>query len=504
MQRKHFKPPLAILLSLFLVLSQLPGIVFATESDVVNLTIIHVNDRHGRMGADAYISQLAKGITGNILILDAGDTLHGQTATNLSKGEAMVEVMNAVGYSAMVPGNHDFNFGVVRLIELSEMMNFPLLAANIKTTDSKKLFKPYEIFKLDGITVGIFGLATPVTVTATAPRNIAGLTFEDPAKTAAAMVATLKAKGCDIIIALVHMGMNELSDSVHRSNILAKILGIDVIIDGHCHTALKSGLFDGDTLIAQAGEHGRYIGIVEITMTGENVTKTARLLAVNEELTADEDIVSIIDNKKKKFEYITNVVVGNTPVKLDGRRELVRTSETNLANIISDSVRHATASDIAFINGGSIRESIKVGDITMGQILTVLPFSNLIVTVELTGDEIINALEHGVSLYPQETGQHIQVSGISFLFDPEAEPGTRVVGVKLEDGSALGIDKTYTVATIDFMVAGGAGYDMLKNGRNLVYYGGDAEVLADYLVTNPIINAEPEGRVTTVNNLRMP
>ncbi|MCL1820810.1 MAG: 5'-nucleotidase C-terminal domain-containing protein [Oscillospiraceae bacterium] len=491
MKRKFFKKPLAILLTLLLTFSLFPAMVSAAADDVV-LTILHVNDRHGRMDADPYISRLAEEIQGNVLILDAGDALHGQTVTNLSKGETTVEVMNAVGYSAMVPGNHDFNFGVERLLELSEMMDFPLLAANVKKADGENLFQPYEVFKLDGVTVGVFGIVTPETSTGSDPRIVAGLTFDDPAKTAEAMVTALKAEGCDIIIALTHMGLDESSKPENRSDILATVPGIDIIIDAHSHDKLEEGRLVGDTLIAQTGDHGKNIGVIEITTSG----KTARLIEVNDELTANESILAAIEAANAGIAHITETVVGSTPVYLNGERAAVRTGETNLANLIADSMLWATDADIAFLTGGNIRASIDAGEITMGQVLTVLPFSNLLVTVELTGAELLGVLEHGVSEYPEEAGKHIQVSGISFSFDPDAESGARVRGVKLSNGDSLDMDEVYTLATSEFLAFGGDGYDL--DGRSLVYYGGDAEAFVDYLATNPTIIAEPEGRVAAV------
>ncbi|MCL2078561.1 MAG: 5'-nucleotidase C-terminal domain-containing protein [Oscillospiraceae bacterium] len=483
-----------ILLAVLLMLSWLILPAGAAADSEVTITVIHVNDRHGRVSAEPYISQMAK-TRGNVLILDAGDSLHGQTAANLSKGETMVELMNAVGYSAMVAGNHDFNFGTDKLLELSGMMDFPILAANVKKADGTDLFKPYEIFDVAGVTVGVFGIASPETVTKSDPRNVAGLTFADPTETAKLMVSALK--DCDVIIALVHLGMDESSAPAHRSDALAAVPGIDLIIDGHSHSKLDEGLLVGSTLIAQTGQHGQNIGIVELTVENGSVTsKSARLVAVGDDLIADEKIMAIIEEEEAKIEPITSIVVGHTPVMLQGEREFVRTSETNLANLITDSMRHATGADIAIFNGGGIRATINPGDITMGDVLSAMPYSNILVTVELTGADVLSALEHGVSEYPQQAGLFVQVSGIRFTIDPGEESGSRVKNVTMQDGSLFDQNKTYTVATIDFIAAGGDGYETIANGKNIKYYGSDAEALVAYLATNPAINADPDGRLT--------
>ena len=503
MKKNCFGKALPLLLIILLVASIWQLSLFAAADDSIVLTLIHTNDRHGRMDSSPYVAQLVKDTAGPVLVLDAGDTLHGQIATNLSKGAAMVELMNLVGYTAMVPGNHDFAFGIERLLELSAMMDFPLLCANIKTSDGEDLLSPFEIFLFDGVTVGIFGLTTPETLTKTDPRNVVGLSFADPAETAADMVDVLKSEGCDIIIALVHLGVDDASAEADRSDALAQVPGIDLIIDGHSHTLLEEGLPVGGALLAQTGSFDGNIGVVTLTLSGGEVKKEAKLIAVpgaddEDALAADEAVLNKIAALDAANAGITSQIVGKTPVLLQGEREYVRTGETNLANLITDSMRFATGADAAFLTGGNIRASIEAGDITMGQVLTTLPFSNLLMTVELKGSDLMEVLEHGISLYPEAAGSHIQVSGLSFAFDAGAAPGSRVRSATMADGSALDPEKVYTIATIEFIVAGGDGYSMMLSGKNEIYFQGDAEALADYLATSPEIQGEAEGRVSIV------
>ncbi|MCL2042902.1 MAG: 5'-nucleotidase C-terminal domain-containing protein [Treponema sp.] len=492
--------------AVFVIIFLLPVICSCTASDdPVKLTIIHINDTHGRTHAEPYISQMTKNfkLNGeNVLVLDAGDRIHGQIAANLSQGESIAAIMNAAGYDAMVTGNHEFNFGVDRLIELSGMMNFPILAANIRNSNGERLFKPYEVFRLNGVTVGVFGIATPETITKSDPRTVAGLTFDDPVSSAAEMVEALKAEGCGIIIALVHLGDENSTADGHRSDALAAVPGIDIIIDGHSHTFHENGRVVGNTLIAQTGDHGRYIGVIEITYLRRVLSKTAGTIAVTEDeiesgLISDETVIKIITEEESKIESVTSAIIGYTPFFLEGEREAVRTRDTNMANILTDSMKHATGADISFMTGGNIRSSIPAGNITMGHVLTVLPFSNLLVTIELDGADILEVLEHGVSRYPEAAGQYIQVSGINVEFDPHAQPMSRVTSVIMADGSALDETKTYSAATIEFIAAGGDGYTMLKGKSNVVYYGGDAEAFAAYLAANPVIGAVAENRVLT-------
>jgi 5'-nucleotidase len=382
----------------------------------------------------------------------------------------------------MTAGNHDFNFGVERLLELSEIMDFPILAANVFDSSGELLLQSHEIFEMKDIKVGVFGLATPETLTKTDPRIVAGLTFKDSVQTATDMSGLLRNAGCDIVIALTHLGDDSLA-----------VAGIDIVIDGHSHDYYEDGKVINDTLFAQVGGFSEHIGIIEIMSSGE---KRARTIAVTDELPTCEAVAALITKEEARVEPIISEVIGFSPFYLDGKRENVRTGETNLSNIITDSMIHATGAEISFLTGGNIRASIEAGDITMGQVLTTLPFSNMLVTVELSGSDILKMLEHGVILYPEEAGSFIHVAGMSFTFDPDSEPGQRVKTAVLSDGHAIEINQTYTVATIEFLAFGGDGYDMLQNGENFIYYGGDAEALADYLRRDLVIKAEAEGRVS--------
>ena len=481
-----------------------------SPQSVASLTLIHMNDVHGRTQAEPYISQLAKDIKargGNVLILDAGDRLQGQLATNLSRGESMSLIMNMVGYNAMTPGNHDFSLGVGRLAELSKLMNFRLLAANVKDSGGRYLFDRYAVFRLNGLVAGVFGIATPETLKKSDPRIVAGLIFEDPVESAAEMVEILKAEKCDIIIALAHLGESLATAKAERSDALTVVRGIDVIIDGHSHTRLEKGRMIGDTLIVQTGEYAQSIGIVEITLDKGSVVKTARLEAVpgpeqgrGAQLLRDDGVVAIIAEEEAKIAPISSLVVGYAPVLLEGERKIIRTGETNLANLITDSMLYATGADISFLTGGNIRASLKPGDITLGDALTALPYSNLIVTVELKGADLLEILEHGVSKYPEPAGQYIQVGGLRYVFDPGAEPMHRIVAVHLADGGKLRLDETYTVTTIEFIAVGGDGYSMMARGSNMVWYQSDVDALVRYLGTGPSIMAGPEGRVGLISS----
>lgn len=505
--KKSLKNISLFLLALLLISTLLPfKPAQAADTGTVSITILHTNDIHARVKEGSNdgmgLSKLAgkikeiKTANKNILLLDAGDILHGQPIVTISRGESMVKIMNAMGYDAMTPGNHDFNYGQERLLELSKIMKFPLLSANVIKKDGTRLLEPYIIKEIDGIKIGIFGLSTPETAYKTNPKNIEGLTFEDPVNTAKTMVAELKGK-CDIIVVLSHLGISKDS-TITSDKVAREVDGIDLIVDGHSHDMLAEGLKVNNTLIVQAQEYGKNLGIVNITCKDKKISEIKASLYTKEDTAAaveDADIKAIIDEVDKENEKITSVVVGSTGVKLDGERGKVRTGETNLGNLITDAMIDATGADAAITNGGGIRSSIDAGEITKGEIITVLPFGNYVVLKETRGADILAALEHGISSYPAEKGAFPHVGGINFSFDPSKSAGNRVTEVKI-GGQPLEADRIYKLATNDFMAAGGDEYTMLKAGNVLGEYPGLDDVVIAYIEKYGVKNAAAEGRIS--------
>lgn len=508
---KKISKRLSILLTLIMVFSMLlpSGSIWAADSNAenaagVSLTIVHTNDTHSRVLSSsseigfARIASKVKEIRGsgkNVLVLDAGDTFHGQTISTLVKGESIAKVMNTIKYDAMVPGNHDFNYGQERLLELDKLTDFPIIAANVLKEDGAPLLPPYVIKEFNGVKVGIFGLSTPETTYKTNPNNVKGLTFEDPVAAAEKTVKELEGKA-DIIIALSHLGLDEAS--VHTSKLVAeKVKGIDLIIDGHSHTVLSEGLKVGDTMIVQTGEYDKNFGIVEMAYKDGKVSAVkASLISRDdaEQLAEDEDVLKAIEGITAEQEKITSVVIGKTSVELDGLRENARTGETNLGNLITDAVLKATDADAVITNGGGIRASIDVGEITKGEVITVLPFGNYVVVKKVKGSDIVAALEHGVSQYPAANGGFPHVAGIKFVFDPSKEAGSRITKAEI-GGKALDPGKEYILATNDFMAAGGDNYTMLASGQVIKELPGMDEVVMDYIANYGTVDIKVEGRI---------
>ncbi|MCF0148645.1 MAG: 5'-nucleotidase C-terminal domain-containing protein, partial [Clostridium sp.] len=479
----------------------------------IEITLFHTNDTHGRVKVDKdtigidVISQIKKN-TPNSLLLDAGDTLHGLPFATLKKGADIINLMKLAGYDAMTPGNHDFNYGYERLVELAELAKegedgFPIISANTFNKNDSLIDKNI-IKEVDGVKIGIFGLSTEETAYKTNPNNVIGITFRDPIAAAKEQVNELKEKGADIIIALAHIGLDE-SSQVVATMIADSVDGIDVIIDGHSHSTLKEGITTKNgTLIVSTGEYEKSLGKVVITLdnTSKNlISKKASLITKDDTLNFEAD--SIVTNKIKEIDEEQNEflsrVVGNSKVNLEGSRELSRTHETNLGNLITDAMINETGAEIAITNGGGIRDSINVGEITKGEIVKVLPFGNYIVTKALKGAQIKEILEHGIKAYPSSAGHFPQVSGLSFVFDESREVGNRIVGITI-NGKPIDMDKVYVVATNDFMAVGGDEYPNFSKVPTLNEYKSLEEALESYINEIGDVEYSIEGRINVGKN----
>jgi len=492
-----------LLAILILHLLALPAAAGANPGETT-ITVVHVNDVHSRVEQTdanigyaklaAFVKRL-KTENPNTLLLDAGDTLHGQTIANLERGGSIVRMMNAVGFDAMVTGNHDYNYGYNRLLELAGETSFPVLAANVYKSDGTRLLEPYVVLNTGGVRVGVFGLATPETTYKTHPNNVAGLTFADPVEEAKKIVAELKGKA-DAVIALVHLGLDEAS--VDTSLKLAEeVPGIDLIVDGHSHTALPEGLEAGGTLIVQTGEYSEHIGVVELTVGPSGAkARNARLIPAEETIDIEPDpaVLAVIEEVKAGQESLLSEIVGKSLVDLDGEREHVRTGETNLGNLIADAMLFETGADVALTNGGGIRASIPAGDITKGQVITVLPFGNYIRTKDITGAELLAALEHGVSAWPEPLGGFPHVAGLTFKIDPGKPAGERVYDARV-GGKPLDLEATYSLATNDFLAAGGDQYTMFMEQPVTGDFSSLEETVIRYLQTKGEVSPGKEGRI---------
>ncbi|OON98096.1 MAG: hypothetical protein ATN36_01505 [Epulopiscium sp. Nele67-Bin005] len=505
--KKHFA-----ILTLATTIFGLNHTVYADTTVEDSFVILHINDMHARIEEDDYagmgvaristkLNQLKEEWGENkVLALDAGDTFHGQPIATISKGESIVKIVNALGLDATVPGNHEFNYGVERLLEIEDMLNFPMVAGNVLDNNTnEQLFNAYTIKEVSGQKVGIFGLATPETAYKTSPLNVAHITFQDPVATAQQMVDELDGQ-VDFIIALAHLGMEGDYTSV---NVAEQVYGIDLIVDGHSHTELPEGYFVNDTYIVQAGEYTENIGIVEVDVLSNGEFEIRPSLITKEEgmlLEQDPKILSVLEEINAEFDVLTSEIVAYTNVFLDGERNDVRTGETNLGNLITNAILAETGADVVLSNGGNIRASIDIGDITKAKIIEVLPFGNYTMTIEVLGHEILEALEIGLDSYPEAKGGFPHIAGMNVIFDPTQPAGQRVASVTMDNGSALESTKTYILATNDFIKAGGDGYELFADKAVVNDFSATDESVINYLTTRGTEGIEVSGRIQTIEH----
>jgi len=472
-----------------------------------SLTILHTNDMHGffiegdydGMGAaklktvfDSY-----EAMSDNTLVLDAGDATQGANLVTLSKGETAIEIMNALGYDAMAVGNHEFDYDQTQLLKNVGLANFPVLAANVKKEDGSDFLTPYVIKEVDGVKVAVFGLITPNTVFLSHPDHSLGLTFEDPSTVAKELVPKLSEEA-DIVVALVHLG--DEGTSYTSTELANNVDGIDLIIDGHSHSTYDYGVEENGTLIVSTGSKTANVGVVELALKDNQiVSEDAHLFtkAMSASIEDDADITALVDKIQSVNAEIEEEVVAKTDIVLDGERANVRTGETNLGNLITESLLDISGADVALTNGGGIRTSIDVGDITKGEVLTVLPFGNTVRVIELTGADLIAAVENGIDSYPEAKGAFPHIAGFTVEFDSTKEAGSRVVSLKV---GGVEVDKTatYTLATNDYLVSGGDGYSMFKGKKVVAEFGAMDEVLIDFINKNGTEKGELTGRIKDI------
>jgi len=479
------------------------------DSTAKELTIMHTNDMHGffkygkydGMGAALLATKIkeVRAAETNSLLLDGGDALQGANLVTLTKGVEGTKVMNALGYDAMAAGNHEFDYGQEKLLELDDLLDYPILAANITKEDGSTLLTPYIIKEMDGFKVGIFGLSTPETTWKSHPKNSVGLTFADPIETAEAMVTELADKA-DIIIAVAHIG-NEGEFTTEK--IAEAVDGIDVMIDGHSHSEYANGLHVGDTLIVQAEEKTKNLGMAKLSIVdGEVVNSTAFMYTKSDaaDTTPDAAVEAIIEAIDLVNAPVENEVVATSPLELTGEREVVRAGEAALGNLIAESMLYVSGADVALTNGGGIRATLPAGEVTKGNVLEVLPFGNTVQVIEVTGADILAAVEHGIQDYPTTKGAFPHVAGMTVKFDATKEPLARVTELMIA-GELVNLTKTYTLVTSDYLASPGDGYTMF-GGKDVVaeYNTQDVELIA-YINEVGFDKAKIDGRMQEISNL---
>ena len=481
----------------FSVLILVGALVFgSTVCAAAELIIFHTNDMHSRVqdtddgGKSIGLAEMAAAVKAvkaknpATFWFDAGDTFHGMPVITISRGETLVPLLNEAGLDAMTAGNHDFNYGSKQLEKLAKKLKFPILDANVvRKSNNQLLFKPYKIFNVNGIKVGVFGLSTPETAYKTNPKNVTDVKFLNPVTAAKKMIKELRPK-CDVLIAITHLGVDASSEFTSE-RLARETKGIDVIVDGHSHTTLTEGILVDDTLIVQTGYYEHRLGRVTVDVENHKiVSKKAELLDADEiKAIAPKPDKKILDGLKvaqAKADKLLDQVVAHSDKELSSARLLVRRNESELGNLAADALRWTAKSDVAIVNGGGLRADLPAGDVRKRDTMAIFPFGNTMRVAEIKGSTIREMLEHSVEFYPASFGGFLDVSGMTFSYDPSKPAKHRVTEI-LVGGQPLDENKTYTMALADFQTSGGDDYTMLKNLKIIGEYGTFDEILADYL-----------------------
>jgi 2',3'-cyclic-nucleotide 2'-phosphodiesterase (5'-nucleotidase family) len=451
-----------------------------------------VEPRGGLEYAGTMIADFRK--AGPVLVMHAGDFLSPSLLSIRfkQKGKQMVDAMNAMHTDFATFGNHEFDFGCQVLGERINQSNFQWLSSNVKFPSEMNhlaaKIKPYRIIKLAGMRIGIFALTVPLEPVTCSRETIQ---FEDPFAVTEKMIPRLKAQQVDLIIALTHLRIND-------DRRLAELYpDIDFIVGGHDHEAMVEVV--GKTLITKAGANAIGLGMIGIkairTTDGWVIQKNWKRVDVNPKITrASPAVTAALAPYVEQMEPFQKVV-GTTEVPLDVREDTVREKESNFGNYLADVMRDEMKSEIALINGGAFRGDrvIPPGPLTLNDVYTVMLFENELRSIDITGRQLLDALENGVSMIGEKAGRFPQVSGMKFTFDPDLPVGQRVTKVTIGE-APLDLAKIYTMATIEFLLNRGFidGYQLPK--EKVVEGGSLNEILIRNLQKGPV-RCQVEGRI---------
>lgn len=453
----------------------------------------------------------------NVVVLDAGDNFQGSLFYTTYKGAAEVEFLNDMKIDAMTVGNHEFDDGEGPLAAFLDKAQFPVVTANLVVDDQSKLgnrIKKSIVLTIGGQKIGIVGAVTTETPELASPGPHVKIT--DDAAAISAEVDALKSQGVNKIIALTHVGYPRDVEKI------AKIAGVSVVVGGHSHTLLSNTdpkaagpyptMVDNPAgykvPVVQAASYGKYLGDIVVTFDDNGAVKDAKgdPILLDSSIKPDPAIAARVQEMAKPIEELRKKVIGNSQGPIEGAREICRVQECSMGNLVADAILDRTKAQgisIAFQNGGGLRASISAGDVSMGDVLTVLPFQNTVATFQLTGADVKAALENGLSQIDDGAGRFPQVAGLKYSFDKSKPPGSRLVSVDVQEGTEfkpLDPEKTYGVVSNNYMRAGGDGYTVFaKDGKNAYDFGPNLEsVVADYLGAHNPYKPYTDGRVTQV------
>lgn len=512
---------------------------FAAASAVADttMTILHTNDFHSRVepiskydsgcsaednaegkcfgGYARLVTAVAEARSRNpdALLVDGGDQFQGSLFYTYYKGKVAAEIMNRLQYDGMTVGNHEFDDGPTVLRGFMDAVEFPVLMSNGDVTKepalANKLMKSTVIEK-GGEKIGLIGLTPENTNELASPGK--NITFSDPVTAVAGEVAALTEQGINKIIVLSHSGYNV------DLRVAEEVDGVDVIVGGHSNTLLSNtnekarGPYPtmvGDTAVVQAYAYGKYLGelTVKFDDDGNLLEAVGEPILIDGSIAENADVVARVSELAKPLDEIRNKVVASAAAMIEGNRDVCRVEECAMGNLVADAMLARVADQgvsVAVANSGGLRASIDAGEVTMGEVLTVLPFQNTLSTFQISGAGLMAALENGVSQVEEGAGRFPQVAGMQYTWDPSKSPEDgRIVEALVMNGgewSPLDPTATYSVVTNNYVRGGGDGYKMFATeGQNAYDYGPSLEdVVAEYLASNGPYEPYTDGRIKSV------
>ena len=514
--QKKWKKGLLACLTVGLTMAA-PLYAWAADKEIV---ILHTNDMHCGVNDNlglatvAQMKQNALQKTPYVALVDAGDAVQGAPIGKLSRGEAVVRMMNAAGYDFSIPGNHEFDYGMERFWQLDKQLKNGYYCANFTDLRTKKLALPaYKIMQFGDTKVAFVGATTPGTLISSTPsffqdgegRYIYGFNEDETGKrlykALQKSINAARENGADYVFIVGHLGINGSIEYWNSENVAANTRGVDAIIDGHSHERIQGkyvkNYLGKDVLIAQTGTKLKTVGRLVISTDGKI---TSELL--KQDIGDDKKVQKIISREIAKYEPLLKQPVGEALLQLRSNdpqtgERLVRNSECSLANFVTDAFKAVLNCDVVMVNGGSIRNEIKTGVVTYNDLLEAFPFGNMCAVIEASGQQILDALEMGASHYPEEFGGFYQVAGMEYTIN-KSVPSTvildekgnfsRVGGLyRVSDvrigGQPLDINKKYTVGGITYVLKDGGDGNVMFKGCKLLKDGeiSDVDAIMEYI-----------------------
>ena len=504
-----------------------------------DIYVLYENDVHCAVDGYAKFAALRnekRSVSPYVTTVSSGDFIQGSTIGAFTQGKSIINIMNAVGYDYVLPGNHEFDYGVPNLLECTKSLSATTVCCNFCTTASPEpIFTPYAIKEYGKVKVAYIGISTPATISTSTPtfftddkgNYIYDFHGQDLAQYVQRYVDKARSEGAHYVVALTHLGLDE-ADVYTSPKFVAATTGIDVLLDAHSHSVLPDTVMynkEGKpVLVTSTGTKFQYMGVLTLDKQG---TFHSQLVSTERYTPIDEKVRQVVDQENKQVEDLKKRVIGQTPFDIitlgENGERLSRREETTMGDLLTDIIRQQAQADVAILNGGGLRTNIKAGEFTYADIYEVSPFGNTLVTATLTGQQLLDALEVGMCKLPEYNGSFTQVSGMKFTVNPsvvaniqwdnngfftgiaEGSP-RRVSDLQILDRTTgqyrpVAPDRTYTIAANNYLLLNKGGEAMLAECTDVRDTGTTlVDIMCSHITkqfkgTIPDNYAKPDGRI---------